>query len=95
MKSRTSLPESDDDEVIRKMDEIMKDPEKFKGYVASRLDRAHELAEALGSDKERLCRPPPNQKQLPIRPALLAWNRSSETFGEEIVALNDIDQTLK
>ncbi len=33
------MPDSDED-VMRKMDELMKDPEKFDQYVASRLDRA-------------------------------------------------------
>jgi len=53
------------------------------------------LAEALGGDIERLCRLLLNQKKLLIRRALLAWERSPETFGEEIVALNDIDETLR
>lgn len=39
MKTRTSLPESDE-EAIRKIREVMKDPKKFEEYVASRLDRA-------------------------------------------------------
>jgi hypothetical protein len=26
--------------------------------------------------------------------ALAAWDRSTETFGEEVVALNDIDEAL-
>jgi hypothetical protein len=29
-----------------------------------------------------------------IHRALSAWDRSTETFGEEIVALNDIDEAL-
>ena len=29
-----------------------------------------------------------------IHRALSAWDRSTETFGEEIVALNDIDKAL-
>jgi len=29
-----------------------------------------------------------------IRRALVAWERSQETFGEEILALNDIDQAI-
>jgi hypothetical protein len=33
------LPESDE-EIMRKFDELMKDPKKFKEYVASRMDRA-------------------------------------------------------
>ena len=39
MKSRTSLPESDE-EIIRKMDQVMKDSKKFEEYVASSLDKA-------------------------------------------------------
>ncbi len=34
------MPESDDEEVIRKIDDLMKDPKKFEAYVASRLERA-------------------------------------------------------
>ena len=29
-----------------------------------------------------------------IHRALKAWDRSTETFGEEVVALNDIDEAL-
>ncbi len=29
-----------------------------------------------------------------IHRALSAWDRSTETFGEEVVALNDIDEAL-
>ncbi len=39
MKNRGPLAESDE-EVMRKIDEIMKDPKKLEEYVASRLDRA-------------------------------------------------------
>ncbi len=39
MKIRTSLRESDE-EILKKIDEVMKDPKKFEEYVASRLDRA-------------------------------------------------------
>lgn len=53
------------------------------------------MAEAVDNDKERLCRLLINQKRLLIRRALVAWERSPETFGDEIVALNDIDETLR
>jgi hypothetical protein len=53
------------------------------------------LAETLSGDRERLCRLLSNQKRLLIRRALMAWERSPETFGEEVVALNDIDGTLR
>ena len=39
MEPRTSLPESDE-EVMKKIDELRKDPKKFEEYVASRMDRA-------------------------------------------------------
>jgi hypothetical protein len=38
--SRISMPDSDDEEIMRKMDELMKDPKRFDVYVASRLDMA-------------------------------------------------------
>jgi len=43
MKNRASLPESgseSDEDIRRKIDELRKDPEKFREYIASRLDRA-------------------------------------------------------
>ena len=30
-----------------------------------------------------------------VHRAVVAWDRSPETFGEEIVALNDVDEALK
>jgi len=33
-------------------------------------------------------------KRALVHRALVAWEQSPETFGEEIVALNDIDETL-
>lgn len=30
-----------------------------------------------------------------IHRALVAWDRSTEMFGEEIVALNDVEEALK
>lgn len=33
-------------------------------------------------------------RRLIVHRALMAWRRSPETFSEEIVALNDIDQAL-
>lgn len=29
-----------------------------------------------------------------VHRAVVAWDRSTETFGEEIVALNDVDEAL-
>lgn len=39
MEPRILLPESDE-EVMKKIDELRKDPKKFEEYVASRMDRA-------------------------------------------------------
>jgi hypothetical protein len=44
---------------------------------------------------ERLCDLLRNQKKLLVRRALIAWERSPQTFSEEIIALNDIDETLR
>ncbi|HMD78422.1 MAG TPA: hypothetical protein VKF39_00390 [Nitrososphaerales archaeon] len=33
-------------------------------------------------------------RRMIVHRALLAWRRSPETFGEEIVALNDVDEAL-
>lgn len=34
------MPDAEDEKIMRKLDELMKDPQKFDEYVASRLDRA-------------------------------------------------------
>lgn len=52
------------------------------------------MAEALGIDTDRLCRLLAGHKKVLVRGALVAWERSPETFGE-IVALNDIDEALR
>jgi hypothetical protein len=30
-----------------------------------------------------------------VRRAIIAWERSQETFGDEVLALNDIDEALR
>lgn len=30
-----------------------------------------------------------------VRRAIVAWERSQETFGDEVLALNDIDEALR
>jgi len=52
------------------------------------------LAETLG-DVERLCKLLADHKQVVARRALVAWARSPETFGDEIVTLNYIDEFLR
>jgi L-ascorbate metabolism protein UlaG (beta-lactamase superfamily) len=51
------------------------------------------LAEAL-SEADRLQEILRELRVVVIHRALAAWDRSTETFGEEIVALNDIDEAL-
>jgi hypothetical protein len=53
------------------------------------------LAEALDDDIQRLCRLLVDHKRVLAHRALVAWDRSPETFGEEIIALNSIDETLR
>lgn len=53
------------------------------------------MAETLGGDIEDLCRLLRRAKTLIVKRAVVAWDRSPETFGEEIVALNDIDEFLQ
>lgn len=53
------------------------------------------MAEALDSNPDQLCALLLKQKESLIRRALVAWERSLETFGEEVIALNDIDETLR
>ncbi len=53
------------------------------------------MAEALNDDIQRLCRLLIDHKKVLAHRALIAWERSPETFGEEIIALNSIDETLR
>ncbi len=59
----------------------------------SRRKGDQELAEAL-SEVRRLRGILEELRLIVIHRALSAWDRSTETFGEEIVALNDIDEAL-
>ena len=53
-----------------------------------------ELAEALNEAK-RLRTILDELRLVIIHRALIAWDRSTEMFGEEIVALNDVEEALK
>jgi hypothetical protein len=53
------------------------------------------LAEALSADIERFCKLLSGHKRVLVHRALVVWERSPETFGDEIVALNNIDETLR
>ncbi len=46
-------------------------------------------------DRERFCDMLSKQKKLMFRRAPVSWERSPETFWEEIVTLNDIDEALR
>ncbi|MBI2127393.1 MAG: hypothetical protein HYU02_08820 [Thaumarchaeota archaeon] len=53
------------------------------------------MAKTLDKDTQRLCDILRNLKKEIIRRAIIAYDRSPETFGEEIVALNDIDEAVR
>ena len=52
------------------------------------------MAEAV-DDAKRLRTLLESLRLVTIHRALVAWERSSETFGEEIAALNDFEEALK
>ena len=52
--------------------------------MAEALGEAAELRDVLRGLKAAI-----------IHRALAAWDRSAETFSEEIVALNDVDEALR
>lgn len=62
-------------------------------FKSGNRDKA--LAETLDADKQRLCAILVDLKKQIIHRAVRAYDRSPETFGEEIVALNDIDEALR
>ena len=53
------------------------------------------MGKALDSDIERLCDLLKDQRRVLIRRAAIAWERSPETFGAEIIALNDVEEALR
>lgn len=53
------------------------------------------MAPTLNEDERDMCKLLLDQREQLVRRVLIAWERSPETFGEEIVALNDIDETLR
>jgi hypothetical protein len=53
------------------------------------------LAETLDEGAERLCAILRDWKKLLVHRALIASERSPGNFSEEIIALNDIDETLR
>jgi hypothetical protein len=52
-------------------------------------------ATELTPDAKRLWDILRDVKRLLVRRSVLAWERSPETFGEEIAALNDVDETIR
>ena len=53
------------------------------------------MDETLDEDTRRLCDILQNLKKEIIRRAVIAYDRSPETFGEEIVALNDVEEAIR
>jgi hypothetical protein len=98
-KNRVPLSDScaeSDEEAIRKIDERTKDPEKLrKARVSPAWTRSSRIGRSASADLDRLCKLPAGQKRVLVHRALVAWERSPETFGEEIVAQNDIDEALR
>ena len=45
-----------DEEVMRRIDSLMQDPNKWEDYIASRVEKGLEaLAKTIGDEPEKLC----------------------------------------
>jgi hypothetical protein len=53
------------------------------------------LAKAIGDDSDELCKILRSLKRQVVHRAVVAWDRSPETFGEKILALNDVDEAIR
>ena len=53
------------------------------------------MAKTIGDDSDELCKIPRSLRRQIVHRAVVAWDRSPETFGEEIVALNDVDEAIR
>jgi hypothetical protein len=53
------------------------------------------LAKTIGDEPEKLCKILQALRRQTVHRAIVAWDRSPETFGDEIVALNDIDEAIR
>ncbi len=54
------------------------------------------MAEEIASDDQaQLCDRLQYLRKIIIHRAIIAWDRSPETFSEEVVALNDLDEALR
>ena len=53
------------------------------------------MAQEIDEDRSLLCDRLRYLRKTIIHRAILAWDRSPETFSEEIVALNDVDRALR
>ena len=53
------------------------------------------MAKTIGDDSDELCKILRSLKRQIVHRAVVAWDRSPETFGEEILALNDIDEAIR
>lgn len=85
-----------DEEIIRKIDELSRDPKKWDAYIASRIDKMLDnWPTRARRSQEELVKILVKLRKDVVRRAITTWERSQETFGDEIVALNDIDEALR
>jgi hypothetical protein len=53
------------------------------------------LAKTIGDDTDKLCKILRSLKRQIVRRAIVAWDKIPETFGDEIVALNDVGEAIR
>jgi hypothetical protein len=53
------------------------------------------LAKTVVDETDKLCKILQALRRQIVHRAIVAWDRSPETFGEEVVALNDIDEAIR
>ena len=53
------------------------------------------MAQEIDEDRSLLCDRLRYLRKTIIHRAIVSWDRSPETFSEEIVALNDVDRALR
>ena len=84
------------EEIVHKIDELRKGKDKFEKYVACLYKPSRNVCRAGKKPRpQTLVRDSQGLKLQIIRRAIAPWKRSPETLGEEIVALNDVDEALR
>ena len=56
---------------------------------------AGQLAQNQGQETKRVCEILAELRGIQLRRIISAWRRSPETFWEEVVTLNDIDEAIR